>query len=96
MDEEAVVMSDGSLGDAVSGLANTFTGQLLQAKDPGYGDARKVHNGLIDKRPALIARCRASPMSSMQSSSAGISASKSLCAAVVTMSRDAQPSTTDC
>ena len=24
----------------------------------GYEDARKVHNGLVDKRPALIARCR--------------------------------------
>ena len=27
-------------------------------EDPGYDDARKVHNGLVDKRPALIARCR--------------------------------------
>jgi FAD/FMN-containing dehydrogenase len=24
----------------------------------GYEEARKVHNGLVDKRPALIARCR--------------------------------------
>jgi FAD/FMN-containing dehydrogenase len=53
-----VVISGQSLGDAVSGLANSFTGQLLQPVDPGYEDARKVHNGLIDKRPALIARCR--------------------------------------
>jgi FAD/FMN-containing dehydrogenase len=51
-------MSGRSLGDAVSGLANAFTGQLLQPVDPGYEEARKVHNGLIDKRPALIARCR--------------------------------------
>ena len=39
-------------------LTPTFTGQLLQASDPGYDEARRVHNGLIDKRPALIARCR--------------------------------------
>ena len=39
-------------------LAATFTGQLLQPGDAGYDDARRVHNGLIDKRPALIARCR--------------------------------------
>jgi FAD/FMN-containing dehydrogenase len=38
-------------------LAPTFTGQLLQPSDPGYDEARRVHNGLIDKRPALIARC---------------------------------------
>jgi len=46
-----------SLADTVTELAKSFTGQLLQPNDPGYEDARKVHNGLIDKRPALIARC---------------------------------------
>jgi FAD/FMN-containing dehydrogenase len=35
-----------------------FTGNLLQPGDPGYDEARRVHNGLIDKRPAMIARCR--------------------------------------
>src|SRR3954470_23821452 len=39
-------------------LAPSFTGQFLQPSDPGYDDARRVHNGLIDKRPALIARCQ--------------------------------------
>lgn len=42
----------------VSALAQTFSGDLLQAGDPGYDTIRRVHNGLIDKRPALIARCR--------------------------------------
>jgi hypothetical protein len=35
-----------------------FSGSLLQAGDDGYDDARQVHNGQIDRRPALIARCR--------------------------------------
>jgi hypothetical protein len=39
-------------------LAPTFTGQLLQPTDAGYDDARRVHNGLIDKKPAIVARCR--------------------------------------
>src|SRR5260221_14008428 len=43
--------------ESIAELAPTFTGQLLQAADAGYDDARRVHNGLIDKRPALIARC---------------------------------------
>ena len=47
-----------SLSGAVTTLATTFTGQLLRPGEAGYDEARKVHNGLIDKRPALIARCR--------------------------------------
>ena len=38
-------------------LAPSFGGQLLQPLDLAYEDARKVHNGLVDKRPAVIARC---------------------------------------
>jgi FAD/FMN-containing dehydrogenase len=34
-----------------------FSGALLRPGDDGYEKARR-HNGLIDKRPALIARCR--------------------------------------
>src|SRR5215472_5982304 len=47
-----------TVADSAAELASTFTGQLLKPADAGYDDARKVHNGLIDKRPALIARCR--------------------------------------
>src|SRR5438093_13011413 len=35
-----------------------FSGELLRPPDTGYDEARRVHNGLIDKRPRLIARCR--------------------------------------
>jgi FAD/FMN-containing dehydrogenase len=55
--EEQQAMTS-SLANAVTELASRFSGQLLQPADAGYDEARKVHNGLIDKRPALIARCR--------------------------------------
>ncbi|MFN0123094.1 MAG: FAD-binding oxidoreductase [Blastocatellia bacterium] len=32
-------------------------GQLLGPADMGYDDARRIWNGMIDRRPALIARC---------------------------------------
>src|ERR1700738_1157214 len=32
-------------------------GELLKPEDAGYEQARRVHNGMIDKRPAMIARC---------------------------------------
>jgi FAD/FMN-containing dehydrogenase len=35
-----------------------FTGELLRPTDPGYDDARRMWNAMLDKRPALIARCR--------------------------------------
>ena len=38
-------------------LATEFAGLLLQPSDTGYEEARRVHNGLVDKHPALIARC---------------------------------------
>ena len=38
-------------------LAPGFSGQLLQPSDGAYEEARRIHNGLIDKRPAVIARC---------------------------------------
>lgn len=43
---------------SISDLSTRFNGQLLQSTDAGYDDARRVHNGFVDKRPMLIARCR--------------------------------------
>jgi FAD/FMN-containing dehydrogenase len=34
-----------------------FRGELFRPGDAGYDDARKVFNGMIDRRPVLIARC---------------------------------------
>jgi FAD/FMN-containing dehydrogenase len=39
-------------------LSARCSGVLLGPDDAGYDEARRVHNGMIDKRPALIARCR--------------------------------------
>ena len=35
----------------------SLRGDLIQAGDEGYDEARKVYNGMIDKRPRMIARC---------------------------------------
>lgn len=42
---------------AVEDLKAHVHGELIQPGDPGYEAARHVHNGMIDKRPALIIRC---------------------------------------
>src|SRR5579875_2127721 len=38
-------------------LTSRLRGALIQPGDPTYEQARQVYNGMIDKRPALIARC---------------------------------------
>src|SRR4029079_1444935 len=43
---------------AATELAQTSMGQIVLPDTPTYDVVRKVHNGIIDKRPALIARCR--------------------------------------
>src|SRR5215510_16326712 len=39
-------------------LAAAVRGDLITPGDPGYDQARAVYNGMIDKHPAAIARCR--------------------------------------
>jgi FAD/FMN-containing dehydrogenase len=38
-------------------LGSAFSGQLIGPEDAEYEEARKVYNAMIDKRPALVARC---------------------------------------
>src|SRR3954471_10862487 len=42
----------------VSDLSGRISGRVLSPGAPGYDDARAVHNGLVDRRPALIVRAR--------------------------------------
>ncbi len=43
--------------DALGSFASQLRGQLLSENDTEYESARKVWNGLIDKKPGLIVRC---------------------------------------
>jgi FAD/FMN-containing dehydrogenase len=50
--------ADRILEDAeVAAFAGSLRGALLREGEDGYDAARKVWNGMIDRRPALIARC---------------------------------------
>ena len=42
---------------AIEALRAQLRGELIQPGDADYDAARKVYNGMIDRRPALIARC---------------------------------------
>jgi len=42
---------------AVEALRASLRSPLLRAGDAGYDEARKIWNGMIDRHPALIARC---------------------------------------
>ncbi len=41
----------------VDELATSLGGALIRPNDPTYDDQRRIWNGSIDRRPALIARC---------------------------------------
>jgi FAD/FMN-containing dehydrogenase len=50
--------SDKILEEAtVQTLADGLRGRLVRPGDSSYDEARKIWNGMIDRRPALIARC---------------------------------------
>src|SRR5262245_24358220 len=42
---------------SIADLSAHFSGLILRAGEAGYEDARRVHNGMIDRHPSLIARC---------------------------------------
>ena len=42
---------------AAQAFAASLGGALLRPGDEGYDRARRLYNGMIDRRPALVARC---------------------------------------
>lgn len=46
-----------TLASSLDSLRSSFRGALITAGDSSYEKARRVWNGLIDKRPAVIAEC---------------------------------------
>ena len=41
----------------IASLKSNMRGDLIEPRDASYDVARKVYNGMIDRRPRLIARC---------------------------------------
>ncbi|CAN5686918.1 FAD-binding oxidoreductase [soil metagenome] len=57
IDEVRTVTQPGIDPAAIDSFAAALRGKLILPDDPEYESARRVHNGMIDRRPALIARC---------------------------------------
>jgi FAD/FMN-containing dehydrogenase len=43
--------------EAFDGFVASFRGEVVTADSPDYDDVRSIWNAMIDKRPAIIARC---------------------------------------
>src|SRR5688572_17920135 len=44
--------------ETINAFSASVGGQLLRPGDDGYDAARRIFNGMIDRYPALIARCQ--------------------------------------
>jgi len=50
-------MTDAAAASLVSDWHSRFNGRLITREDSDYEGCRKIWNGMIDRRPAVIARC---------------------------------------
>ena len=50
----SATLDEGRVGE----LSGRVSGLVLSPHVAGYDEARAIHNGLVDRRPALIVRCR--------------------------------------
>lgn len=46
--------------ELIDDFKSTLRGRLFQPDDPGYEEARQIWNAMIERRPAMIARCAGS------------------------------------
>ena len=51
-------VSDTTAANQLEELRTIFSGDVLTPSEEGYDEARLVHNGLVDRRPQLIAQCQ--------------------------------------
>jgi len=42
---------------SINTISQKLRGEVIGPDDPGYAEACRLYNGMIDKRPAMIARC---------------------------------------
>ena len=70
--------------DDVKALQAALRGQVITADDGRYDEARRVWNGNIDRRPALIVRCAGAGTSSRPWPSRGRATCSCPCAVVGT------------
>lgn len=50
-------MNNDTLQEAIAEFRGHFRGAIIEPSDAAYGDARKVYNAMIDRKPRLIAKC---------------------------------------
>src|SRR5215208_3852555 len=56
---KGIAVMSATANDPISaGLGESLSGSILLPDAEGYDRARAIYNGLIDRRPALIVRCR--------------------------------------
>ncbi len=43
--------------ETINKFSDSLRGELINPSDSNYDESRKVYNGMIDRHPAMIAKC---------------------------------------